>query len=76
LTGRDWPYPHDPDPDAVRPSVAVIADDRGSVLIDAGVSTADPNSNVIVCNVILGATVGNPRALSTPSISSWVGIFV
>ena len=36
LTGRVWLYPHDPDPDAVRPSVAVIADDRGSVLIDAG----------------------------------------
>jgi glyoxylase-like metal-dependent hydrolase (beta-lactamase superfamily II) len=36
LTGRVWIYPHDPDPDAIRPSVAVIADDRGSVVIDAG----------------------------------------
>ncbi|TCC46377.1 MBL fold metallo-hydrolase [Kribbella capetownensis] len=36
LNGRVWLYPHDPDPDAIRPSVAVIADDRGSVLIDAG----------------------------------------
>lgn len=36
LTGRVWIYPHDPDPDAIRPSVAVIADDRGSVLVDAG----------------------------------------
>ncbi|WP_350274185.1 MBL fold metallo-hydrolase [Kribbella sp. HUAS MG21] len=36
LTGRVWLYPHDPDPEAIRPSVAVIADDRGSVLVDAG----------------------------------------
>jgi glyoxylase-like metal-dependent hydrolase (beta-lactamase superfamily II) len=36
LNDRVWLYPHDPDPDAIRPSVAVIADDRGSVLIDAG----------------------------------------
>ncbi|MEU8223863.1 MBL fold metallo-hydrolase [Kribbella sp. NPDC048915] len=36
LAGRVWIYPHDPDPDAIRPSVAVIADDRGSVLVDAG----------------------------------------
>ncbi|MGW7683897.1 MBL fold metallo-hydrolase [Kribbella sp. NPDC054772] len=38
LTGRVWLFPHDPDPDAIRPSVAVIADDRGSVLVDAGSS--------------------------------------
>lgn len=31
-----WLYPHDPDPDAIRPGVGVIADDRGSVLVDAG----------------------------------------
>ncbi|MGZ0152055.1 MBL fold metallo-hydrolase [Kribbella sp. WER1] len=36
LTGRVWLAPLDPDPDAIRPSVAVIADDRGSVLVDAG----------------------------------------
>jgi len=36
LSGRVWLYPHDPDPEAIRPSVAVIADDRGSVLVDAG----------------------------------------
>ncbi|MFF0344078.1 MBL fold metallo-hydrolase [Kribbella sp. NPDC004875] len=36
LTGRVWLFPHDPDPDAIRPSVAVIADDRGSVVVDAG----------------------------------------
>lgn len=29
-------YPHDPDPDNVQASVAVIADDRGSVIVDAG----------------------------------------
>lgn len=36
LAGRVWIHPHDPDPDAIRPSVAVIADERGSVLVDAG----------------------------------------
>jgi glyoxylase-like metal-dependent hydrolase (beta-lactamase superfamily II) len=40
VNGRVWLYPHDPDPDAIRPSVAVIADDRGSVLVDAGNSPA------------------------------------
>ena len=40
LSGRVWLYPHDPDPDAIRGSVAVIADERGSVLIDAGNSSA------------------------------------
>jgi glyoxylase-like metal-dependent hydrolase (beta-lactamase superfamily II) len=36
LAGRVWIYPHDPDPDAIRPSVAVIADNDGSILVDAG----------------------------------------
>lgn len=40
LAGRVWLYPHDPDPDAIRGSVALIADDRGSVLVDAGNSPA------------------------------------
>ncbi|WP_052590297.1 MBL fold metallo-hydrolase [Luteipulveratus mongoliensis] len=40
LAGRVWLYPHDPDPDAVRGSVAVIADERGSVVVDAGHSPA------------------------------------
>ncbi|HET6293883.1 MAG TPA: MBL fold metallo-hydrolase [Kribbella sp.] len=40
VNGRVWIYPHDPDPDAVRASVSVIADDRGSVVIDAGNSPA------------------------------------
>jgi glyoxylase-like metal-dependent hydrolase (beta-lactamase superfamily II) len=29
-------YPHDPDPDAIRPGVGIVADDRGSVIVDAG----------------------------------------
>ncbi|MEU4394410.1 MBL fold metallo-hydrolase [Kribbella sp. NPDC023855] len=36
ISGRVWLYPHDPDSDAVRASVALIVDDRGSVLVDAG----------------------------------------
>jgi glyoxylase-like metal-dependent hydrolase (beta-lactamase superfamily II) len=36
LAGRVWIFPHDPDPDAIRGSVAVIADDNGSVVVDAG----------------------------------------
>ena len=40
LSGRVWWYPHDDDPAAVRGGVAVIADDAGSVLVDAGNSPA------------------------------------
>jgi len=40
LAGRVWLFPGDPDPYAVRPTVAVAADDRGSVLVDAGQSPA------------------------------------
>jgi glyoxylase-like metal-dependent hydrolase (beta-lactamase superfamily II) len=36
LAGRVWVYRHDPDPDAIRPCTLVIADDRGSVVVDAG----------------------------------------
>ncbi|MGW4461912.1 MBL fold metallo-hydrolase [Micromonospora sp. NPDC004704] len=36
LAGRVWWYPHDEDPDNVQGGVAVIADDAGSVLVDAG----------------------------------------
>lgn len=36
VAGRVWLYPHDPDPDRVQPCVAIIADDSGSVLVDAG----------------------------------------
>jgi len=35
-----WLYPGDPDPAKVRGGVAVVADDRGSVLVDAGQSPA------------------------------------
>jgi glyoxylase-like metal-dependent hydrolase (beta-lactamase superfamily II) len=36
LAGRVWIYPHDPDPDNVQGCVGVVADDRGSVVVDAG----------------------------------------
>lgn len=36
LAGRVWIYPHDPDPDRIQGCVAVIIDDRGSVVVDAG----------------------------------------
>ncbi|MFB6725286.1 MBL fold metallo-hydrolase [Kribbella sp. NPDC056345] len=36
LTERVWFFPHDPDGDAIKPSVGVIADERGSVVVDAG----------------------------------------
>lgn len=36
VAGRVWLYPHDPDPDAIRPGIGVIADDRGTVIVDAG----------------------------------------
>ncbi|MBQ1024663.1 MBL fold metallo-hydrolase [Micromonospora sp. C95] len=38
LVGRVWLCPGDPDPDLVQAGVAVIADERGSVLVDAGQS--------------------------------------
>lgn len=40
LAGRVWLYPHDPDPANVQAAVAVIADERGSVVVDAGFSPA------------------------------------
>ncbi|WP_433007540.1 MBL fold metallo-hydrolase [Kribbella sp. CA-294648] len=36
ISGRVWLYPHDPDSDAIRASVAMIVDDGGNVLVDAG----------------------------------------
>jgi len=36
VAGRVWLCPHDPDPDKIQASVGVIADDRGSVIVDAG----------------------------------------
>jgi glyoxylase-like metal-dependent hydrolase (beta-lactamase superfamily II) len=36
IAGRVWLYPSDPDPDRIQASVGVIADDRGSVIVDAG----------------------------------------
>ncbi|MET7708636.1 MBL fold metallo-hydrolase [Micromonospora sp. NPDC005413] len=40
LAGQVWLCPGDPDPDAVQAGVAVVADERGSVMIDAGQSPA------------------------------------
>ncbi|MEQ4303709.1 MBL fold metallo-hydrolase [Plantactinospora sp. B6F1] len=40
LTGRVWISPGDPDPANVQAGVAVVADERGSVVIDAGHSPA------------------------------------
>ncbi|MFI6781316.1 MBL fold metallo-hydrolase [Micromonospora sp. NPDC050276] len=40
LAGRVWLCPGDPDPEAVQAGVAVVADERGSVIIDAGQSPA------------------------------------
>jgi glyoxylase-like metal-dependent hydrolase (beta-lactamase superfamily II) len=36
LAGRVWLYPHDPDLDNVQGGIGVVADDRGSVVVDAG----------------------------------------
>lgn len=36
VAGRVWLYPADPDPDKIQASVGVIADDRGSLIVDAG----------------------------------------
>lgn len=36
LAGRVWLWPHDPDPGVVQGCVAVIVDDSGSLLVDAG----------------------------------------
>ena len=38
VAGRVWLFPGDPDPGNIRPGVAVVADDGGSVIVDAGQS--------------------------------------
>lgn len=40
MAGRVWWYPADPDPANVQGGVAVVADERGSVVVDAGNSPA------------------------------------
>ncbi|WP_406045492.1 MBL fold metallo-hydrolase [Micromonospora sp. NBC_00898] len=40
VAGRVWLFPGDPDPGNIRPGVAVVADDGGSVIVDAGQSPA------------------------------------
>ncbi|MFE6551094.1 winged helix-turn-helix transcriptional regulator [Streptomyces sp. NPDC057746] len=44
LSGRVWIHPGDPDPEAVKPCVAVVADDAGSTVVDAGRSPAHARS--------------------------------
>lgn len=60
LAGRAWIYPHDPDSDKVQPCVTVIADDSGSVLVDAGQS---PNHAGNVQAAIAAAGLPMPRML-------------
>ncbi|MBQ0896706.1 MBL fold metallo-hydrolase [Micromonospora sp. U56] len=36
LAGRVWLHPGDPDPGTIQPSVALITDERGGVLVDVG----------------------------------------
>ncbi len=60
LAGRVWIYPHDPDPEHVQPLVGVIADDRGSVLVDAGNS---PGHAQRVQRAIASAGLPPPRWL-------------
>jgi glyoxylase-like metal-dependent hydrolase (beta-lactamase superfamily II) len=60
VSGRVWLYPHDPDPDAIRPSVALIADDRGSVLVDAG---NGPEHASAIRNAVASAGLPAPRWL-------------
>ncbi|MGH3385050.1 MAG: MBL fold metallo-hydrolase [Nocardioidaceae bacterium] len=40
LSGRVWLYPMHPDPDRIQGCVAVVADDGGSLVVDAGNSPA------------------------------------
>lgn len=60
LAGRVWLYPHDPDPDKVQPCVAVIADDAGSIVVDAGHSPALARS---IQAAIATAGLPTPRQL-------------
>jgi glyoxylase-like metal-dependent hydrolase (beta-lactamase superfamily II) len=60
LAGRVWLYPHDPDPDKVQPCVAVISDDSGSVLVDAGNSPAHARD---VRDAIEAAGLPAPRTI-------------
>lgn len=60
LAGRVWFHPHDPDPERVRPGVTVIADPRGSVIVDAGQS---PGHALRVQDAIRAAGLPSPRWL-------------
>ncbi|MEV6281317.1 MBL fold metallo-hydrolase [Kribbella sp. NPDC051770] len=60
VAGRVWIYPHDPDPEAIGAAVGVIADERGSVLIDAGNS---PAHGRVVRRAVEAAGLPAPRWL-------------
>ncbi|WP_309238515.1 MBL fold metallo-hydrolase [Actinoplanes aureus] len=60
LAGRVWIYPYDPDPARVQGCVAVIADDEGSVLVDAGNS---PTMARRVRDAVAAAGLPAPRRL-------------
>ncbi|MFC7550638.1 MBL fold metallo-hydrolase [Plantactinospora sp. GCM10030261] len=60
LAGRVWLYPHDEDPANVQGSVAIIADDAGSVLVDSGNGPAAARR---VMAAIADAGLPDPRRL-------------
>ncbi|MEU5964661.1 MBL fold metallo-hydrolase [Micromonospora parva] len=60
LAGRVWLCPGDPDPEAVQAGVAFVADERGSVMIDAGQSPAHARE---IRAALTGAGLPQPRWL-------------
>lgn len=60
LAGRVFVFPFDPDPDNVQPCVTVIADPRGSVVVDAGNS---PGRALVVQEALRSAGLPAPRWL-------------
>jgi glyoxylase-like metal-dependent hydrolase (beta-lactamase superfamily II) len=60
LAGRVWWYPHDEDHDNIQGGVAVIADESGSVLVDAGNS---PDAARRIRAEIAAAGLPAPRRL-------------
>jgi glyoxylase-like metal-dependent hydrolase (beta-lactamase superfamily II) len=60
VAGRVWVFPFDPDPDNVQPGVTVIADPRGSVVVDAGNS---PGRALVVQEALRSSGLPEPRWL-------------
>ncbi|GAB4051528.1 MBL fold metallo-hydrolase [Catellatospora paridis] len=60
LAGRVWWYPHDDDHDNIQGGVAVIADESGSTLVDAGNS---PAAALRISAAIQAAGLPAPRRL-------------